>query len=305
MDGIKKTVFAMAVFSSAAAVAGTMGPVCNPDQVTTPCEQRAWAFGAEALYLKPSYSGDAYLTSFTNEFGVTRWNHFNPDWGWGFKLEGAYHFNTGNDITLNWYHYSKTTDQTVFVTANDALFELNSEFKPRWDAVNAEFGQYTDFGALKNIRFHGGVQYARISHHYYLDVPSQTQDETLRNVFNGFGPRIGMDLGYDWNNGFGVYANGAGALLVGDSTFDTSTLGFIANTGRSSASNTIVVPELEAKLGLTYTRQFTEADLTLNAGWMWLNYFNVVDALSAQGTGIHTSFALQGPFIGLNYLGYV
>src|SRR5687768_13618075 len=78
--------------------AGTMGPICVPESSTIPCENNAWDIGAYALYLKPVYG--ANLTYLGNiDRGLTStWIAEDPDWDWGVKIEGSYHFDKGKDF---------------------------------------------------------------------------------------------------------------------------------------------------------------------------------------------------------------
>jgi hypothetical protein len=117
-------------------------------------------------------------------------------------------------------------------------------------------------------------------------------------------------MSYDWGNGFGIYANGAGAILAGSSKFSTSYTSVLGQGLTVSGSRTAVVPEIEAKLGATYTYAMAQGDLTLDAGWLWINYFNVNPAFSPVDAAIDASaaagsFGLQGPYIGLKWLGNV
>lgn len=307
MLNLKKTAVAVLALGSSAVFAGTMGPVCTPGSVTVPCERTAWDFGAQALYLQPINS---HYAGFSATPTGTRFNERNADWGWGFKLEGSYHFNTGNDVNVNWYHLDNSdTHNQLFFVAFDDTTALNVPFRvrtnPKWDAVNVEFGQHVDFGEQKNIRFHGGVQYARIDQSLragFLPFNPAPTPIRLDDTFNGFGPRIGADMSYDLGNGFAVYGNGATALLVGDNKFTASspvaTLNSLAGT--STGTKTILVPELEAKLGATYTYAMAQGDVSLDVGYMWVNYFN------AQNIGFQQAdFALHGPFVGLKWVGNV
>ncbi|AHE65697.1 Lpg1974 family pore-forming outer membrane protein [Legionella oakridgensis] len=333
MLNLKKTAVAVLAFGSSAVFAGTMGPVCTPGSVTVPCENTAWDVGIQALYLQPMYTGDFSRTAtVSNASGtVTRDFDRDPEWSWGFKLEGSYHFSTGNDLNLNWYHLgNKTRTHSVsgasldipgIIDITDASY--TNSITPRWDAVNLELGQHVDFGQFKNIRFHGGVQYVRIKTELThngsgtVTVPGTVFDGVAASLnasdehtFNGFGPRLGTDMSYDVGNGLAVYANGAGALLTGTSKFShsgtasASGLGVLALSG--SGSRTILVPELEAKLGAKYTYAMAQGDLSLDVGYMWVNYFNVHHRGSLANTRDGESdFALQGPFIGLKWVGSV
>lgn len=296
---VKKTACAVLMVGSTAAFAGTMGPVCAPGAVTVPCEQQAWDFGIQALYLKPATNNHmAY-------YSVDR-DDFNQDWGWGFKLEGSYHFNTGNDLNLNWTHFSHTTNYNVRgLEMGDWGLGITEGFtgitsalagKAQWDAVNLEFGQHVDFGDYKNIRFHGGVQYARLEENLSTTTDNYPGDITQKNMrFNGFGPRTGLDMSYDVGNGLAIYGNAASALLIGTSKID-----LIENTGTTArtGSLTTIVPELEGKLGATYTYAMAQGDLTLDAGYLWVNYFNVLN-----DTSIHSDMSFNGPYVGMKWVG--
>ena len=174
-----------------------------------------------------------------------------------------------------------------------------------WDAVNFEFGQHVDFGDRKKIRFHGGLQYARIKQ----DVDRSnffsigTSDNDLK--YTGIGPRTGLDMSYDVGNGFAIYANGAAAVLVGKSKFnDSFTLASTGGTFITSGSKTAIVPELEAKLGLKYFYPMAQGDLTLDAGWMWVNYFDVHHTAPLFVSNFsETDVGLQGPYVGLKWVG--
>ena len=336
MLNLKKTAIAVLALGSSAVFAGTMGPVCTPGNVTVPCERTAWDFGVQALYLQPVYSGGFGYGGFDGGFDdafVTSTRHYrnqDPRWGWGFKLEGSYHFSTGNDLNVNWYHMSRSTDrrhsgfaQFDPITGTVDFFG-RSRFRPRWDAVNVEFGQHVDFGEFKDIRFHAGLQYAHIEHEARATVYFPTLFPNLpffgraEAKFDGIGPRIGMDMTYNLGNGFGVYGNGATAILVGDSKFFARGITSLLATDSFGVrgSKRAIVPEVEAKLGAKYTYAMAQGDVTLDAGYMWVNYFNAQHVIvpSTLGSGIfglstpdvhETNFALHGPYVGLKWVGNV
>jgi len=319
MLNLKKTAVAVLAFSSSAVFAGTMGPVCTPGNVTVPCERSAWDFGVQALYLEPSFTGANYVGAVQTASNSQEYQSANR-WGWGFKLEGSYHFNTGNDVNLNWYHLNRSN--TIYpvagftdFTADTFASGLSITRKPQWNAVNLEFGQHIDFSQNSNVRVHAGVGYANLQTTGSKSTTGAagTGSSALATSasssmkYNGFGPRMGADLGYTWGNGLSVYGNSAAALFVGSSKFN-STVTYATNTafsGYQSGSATTIVPELEAKLGAMYTYALAQGDLSLDVGWMWINYFNANQMGTFGNPTVQTDVALQGPYIGLKWIGNV
>lgn len=317
MLNLKKTAVAVLALGSSAVFAGTMGPVCTPGNVTVPCERTAWDFGVYALYLSPAYNANhGYAGYGVVSDGVTSYyNHhdIDYDWGWGFKLEGSYHFSTGNDLNLNWYHWKHDTDHSYAGLFIPELFGAGvvggARWEPEWDAVNLEFGQHVDFGEFKDIRFHAGLQYARIDHDFLItgfeDILAAPYAARINQKFDGIGPRIGMDMQYNFGNGFAIYGNGATALLVGDAKFNTALSDAVLGTFYASGSKTTIIPELEAKLGAKYTYALAQGDLTLDAGWMFVDYLHAHHHITPAFAVRESDFALQGPYAGLKWVGNV
>ena len=301
MNFLKKTTLTLLSLSSPLVLAGTMGPVCVQGSATIPCPTNAWEIGVQALYLKPTYgSFSGFFSSNTDTTGALNTQGIPDPWGWGFKLNGAYHFNTGNDLNLNWTHYNNTTTNSPYSIASPAISLVNNDTK--WNAVNAEFGQLIQFGSFNHLRLHGGAQYAQITENINISTPGSAA-ELISMQYSGFGPRLGADLSYDVGYGFGIYANGMTALLMGQHNYNSSFSGIFESAGKSYGSYYGMVPELEGKLGATYTYAMPQGNLSVDIGYLWLNYFNAQAYGAISYDYDSFDFALNGPYIGLKWLG--
>lgn len=73
-----------------------------------------------------------------------------------------------------------------------------------------------------------------------------------------------------------------------------------------SNSNTTVVPEFDAKLGINYAYPLAQGDLVFDAGYMWVDYLNIhQNTVNAGGNVGRGSFAVTGPYVGLRLVGEV
>lgn len=318
---LKKTAIAvMALTASSLATAAMYAPepapTCSPANVTVPCEAKAWDLGVYALYGKPVFDADsAYVHT------VDGYQEYNRDWGWGFELEGSYHFGTGNDVTVSWLHYDKSTDKTFTLPAGSFLGTVvptdhNFESNVRLEQVNMLFGQHVDAGMNKNLHFIGGLQYVQIrtelDNKFAGYYPPEFGNRGLfgnynintARKFSGLGPMIGSDFSYDFGNNVSIDAGAAAALLYGTSkNYSTTTHSAVGNGGvvviSSRASHKQIVPEVEAKLGASYTHAMAEGTAKISAGYHVMNYFNAL-VTASNGT---TDFAVHGPYFGVNWLG--
>lgn len=307
--------------------AGTMGPICTPDNVTVPCPASAWDVGVQALYLKGLSNNNTWLSTINigSGSGTRIYQEYSRDFEWGFRLEGSYHFNTGNDVSVNWIYWKDGSAPRYDITGRWALDTTASilnqgSSETKFNAVNAEFGQHVDFGRNKDIRFHAGLQFAKIELKS-VDVsglsgsvlyPEENYTQTVHSAlkFDGVGPRVGADMTYNFSDsGFAIYGNGAAALLVGSSKYQDDVL--YTDTSRPVYSKyDTVIPEIEAKLGVKYTVGLSQGNLTLDAGYMVINYFDPLhssnlDLFTGTESRENVNFGLQGPYLGAKWIGSI
>jgi hypothetical protein len=319
---LKKTTLAvLGIAVSGFAAAGTMGPVCTPTNVTVPCEERKWDLGVQALYLQPTYTADkGYERRSTFSYRATE-----PDWGWGYRIEGSYHFHTGNDVTMTLMHYDIDTDRGGYIgptrfDTSAVPYRLHEQNK--FDQVNLILGQQVDMGEWKKARFYGGLQYAKIRadiNSNYTRIPLALLSQGVlgfrqyRNAdVDGVGPVIGIDYTHALGNGFSATANTATSILYGSTRYSE---GYVfAPTGLirfpSTGSHKTIVPSLEAKIGLNYTQEFAQGTLNLEGGFQALNYFLAFESRGQVGFGTNTfvhntDFGLYGPYFGAKWVGNV
>ena len=240
----KKTAIAALVLgfsgaASAALYAPAPAPACAAGNVTVPCERSAWDLGLDLLYIKTDLSSASIVPGFKARYG------------WGFNLEGSYHYGTGNDATVSWAHYNRGTG-----------VNLGTMFRSSFDWVNLEMAQQVDVSEVVSLRFHGGVHWVSA-----LDN-SQGGPTTVGSSFrfNGFGPRAGVKATYDLSNGFAVYGDTSVGMAIGKAKARTNG---VTPGGAVVAGNTFygsVFTHIH-NVGVQYTHAMAQGDLTARLGW--------------------------------------
>ncbi|MDI1351827.1 MAG: Lpg1974 family pore-forming outer membrane protein [bacterium] len=298
-------------------LAGTMGSTCNGNDGSLTCMDGGWELGLQALLIKPSYSSAMNWVGVNTNFGATFLSttriENTPDWTWGFKLEGLYHLSNGNNLNLNWYHLTdKTTRGTSLETdlSRNAQGENLTQIIPNWDAINVELVQGLEIGEIKNVRLHTGIQIADIKSKTGVNGPLMQERTLFRynyvatSKYWGVGPRLGTDISHNLFGGIGWYGTGAVSILAGKSklTQNYTDTTLTENYRLRTTSATAIVPELEAKLGLNYIYSLNKGTIIFDAGYMWVNYFNVLFS-TKYNRSVENDFSVNGPYLGLKWLG--
>ncbi|MBA3535241.1 MAG: hypothetical protein H0T84_01310 [Tatlockia sp.] len=304
-------------FVSAGMYSTPLAPSCIPADVTVPCEARQWDLGVQALYFQPTYTADKGY----ERTSLTGYKNTEPKWGWGYRIEGSYHYNTGDDATMTLIHFDSTTNRGGFsglTSFSSTRLPYSLGLSNKFDQVNLVLGQRVDMGVWKKARFYGGLQYAKIrveQRRIYSVVPAALLQQRATGVEQyhngevyGVGPVLGIDYSYNLVHGFSVTANTATSLVYGTSRFAEGFI--IAPTGlvrfNDSLSHKIVVPSFEVKLGLNYVHEWFQGALNLEGGFQALNYFNVFKSREQINTHPSTTnFGLYGPYFGAKWVGNV
>jgi hypothetical protein len=304
-----------------------MGDVCKSSNITTPCEKNQWHVEGHALYIQPN--APIYNIPYSLSSGTQTLNYgINPNWGWGFQLGAGYDFGEGYDAIVEWYHfrnsnseYSNTPGTLNYsypsgTAINIVKYSEQFSNSVAWDQVNIEFGEAALFSEHRLTRLHGGVAFSHLANQTYDffnesikinnqgGTPQNRDDLTATSSFNGFGPRLGIDLNYAWKNGIGIYAKGAGSLLAGATKSNYSGVGVINYTTSSNRA----IGALDAKIGLSYQYHLYDQTLTLDYGWLWASYFNALgrkDNSESSLLSLNSNFEIQGLYFGLKWTGHM
>jgi hypothetical protein len=297
-------------------------------------------FSGSLLFLQPGAGNLEYGTLVTPlPLATPDWANQSlaPDFGAAFQIGARYMPDPANDIELNWTHqYSSTNGaftaaptQMVgppyLIGPESGLYKIatgNVQF--HYDSVNLDAGHTFCAECQFQLRAFGGVEFARIGQNVSgsfqsLDGTSSSAD-TTHSLFNGAGPRLGLNGQYNWGD-FHFIGEFAAAGLIGTSQnrIDFTTLSpalvGLNNQSLTSPNATQVIPSIDARLATAYTFAPGQyGQFKIEAGYRAAVYFNAVSqyALTQVPTSLmlppvgvflatqqhsQSNFTDQGPYV--------
>jgi hypothetical protein len=270
------------------------------------------------LFLQPSVNNLQYAVYTTPlPLPAPNWyaQTIKPEYSASFDLELDYHFANGTDyIALDWLDFRSNDKAQFAATAPNTSVGPTYYFGPAEQfLLNTSANSSVDFVVddVQLVAKHSVTLSQPIQIEPFIGVDSAylkenttnnyagtdpvygpyTHSTYLNSKFTGFGPRIGLDARYFASSNYGINASMAGSVLVGDlasSTDFTSWTGYTsgvlarnntpANTTLSKLSQTVIVPKVDAKIGLFFTKPLhTGTSITAQAGYMFTAYLNAIN----------------------------
>ena len=233
----------------------------------------------------------------------------------GFRAGLGYRFCNGWDVLWTYTYFHVESQQTVTnnstsfsLYATQSVYSTGQDFQQAITSITADGTlqvNIQDFDAEWNsclndtigFKAFGGFRWAKIDQNFnntYTTPSGGTGTVSLPNNMDGEGLRLGAELEWRSPIGFRVFGRAAESILVAD--FQTAQHendpfagGITLNT---SGSTTVVVPVIEASMGVSYARGPWE----LRAGYEMSDWFNMV-----QLNRPAQSLFLDGYFISFSF----
>lgn len=329
-----KVVKAMVLFGflglGSSVFAGAMGEVCEGQDVRLACVMTSWGLEVHALYLQPGENGiESTQVIQTNSGRLTE--GVKAKWQWGFQVGGTLEWGTSTDLVWNWYNYRNANNlsslnspaylgtiiqalnkdmQTVHQLQIDSL---QSNKSVQWDQVNLEMGQNIDLSSSIHFRPHADFQIARIANFTTRTIVGSTLErgsfvygQNWSSSYTGVGARLGSELAFIDESGFGFYAQAASGLLAGPSKSH-----FYHQDPNLQAANILntsdlpVVAHFDAQLGTRLQFEIAQGLCSFELAWLWNAYTQAITIYETYDMPRRTDFSIQGLYFGLKWLGTI
>jgi hypothetical protein len=306
------------------------------------------------FYLQPGASNLVYAVH-TEPLPITTPNwiqeYVDPNYHPAFNIGLAYHLNDeAEKLKIDWLHLDSSDYASANATGTASIAppyyfgplaqqlrgtfaDSNAKFKV--DNVNILLDHLFSISEVTHLTLFGGLGVAYLKE----DITSSYSGvdggggggggpfsitSFNNSQFTGVGPRIGLTATRGiWKN-MGLVAELATSLLVGSMNSETSFLSFgdgnitPARTSLAKQSQTRVVPELNAKLGLVLDKPLKSGkNWSLEGGYLFTTYLNGINqvvptalvpnafnqgiiAIESSGQ-VQSSMDLNGPYLKAKY----
>jgi len=244
-----------------------------------------------------------------------------PDYAFGYGAYIGYRFPcSANDIRFRYFHlnvcrterYEIDEDSDVIMWAmlghadeNFITQAQTAKAKIEFDnhSYDLEFAQHVYFCTRAQLRYFVGFSYHCINKKYkvhYLGAVSTTdegrdEDVSMTSCFGGYGPRIGTDIIYAFDHGFGLIGHISTAMLYGEIDSKSEAIRIDADNIRARIDLTrcSFIPNVRLALGLDYSVPFhCGSVIKAEVGWWvssYINAVNDVEMIEARNTSMHVN----------------
>ncbi|NGX45954.1 MAG: hypothetical protein K940chlam2_01135 [Chlamydiae bacterium] len=276
------------------------------------CIEGTFTVGGEWIYLSPRTPDREFARVLQQSENITQGERkcFSWDFTSGGEVfagyqqrscEGCYAW----DIRGSYTAYKNSDKSCVHTTGSEFIFPLVG-FVPDSDtnhfaaavasncidyqSATAEFGWTIFCDCPFTLRMFAGMEYANIKEKFSVNYQGSEcellNQVVMRPKMDGVGPRIGINGYWDVYCGFGVVAKFSTALLVSNLTGQMCQENRAERWKERYCCGTDLIPDLQAKLGLTWrTRCFDCFTVAVEGGYQAAYYFGPLQRLKVTNVG--------------------
>lgn len=299
--------------------------------VVAPPSVSSWTLGLEALYMAPS-NADFQYAQIQSGTDVQTYDNksVSPSSSLGGEFDATYHFaGSSRDVEVALTHVvmdDSSDVSTTTETMNNPFGITGTKVHPEdyadgdvdnnIDAVDVVFGQTFTVGQTVSLRPFAGIRYADLENNDYAQYQNRDPSTGESNLlgsgridsgFEGGGPRAGLDAKFQAGSGISFVGDVGVSLLIGEiSTKITKTVNTsnsATNTPYDQDSNTSLVPEADAELGINYHHAIDMQNaFDIQLGYQAVNYFdaidnNWIDATTPNTVNNDSDIGYHGPYL--------
>ncbi len=268
---------------------------------------------------------------------------FHPAFTLGFIYTNA---NRQDQLKLNWLFLSTSDNASNAASGSDSVAppyafgpleqRLRGSYaksKAQFDvsAINLIYDHIFDLGSSFRLTPFVGADTAYLKQNITSQFTGTSNAAPYsitsynESRYIGAGPRFGLDFEYFFSHGLGIISEAAASILVGSMQSNTHFLSFgdtnqtPGYTGLANDYTQVrVVPGLDAKLGMTYTKSYAKSMMILEWGYLFSTYLDGINQVvptalvpAAFNNGViavetdaqvQSNLDLSGPYLKLTYM---